>query len=59
MKLEAPTINGTPFWWWVLHRSIQVSPQKFITGARAWQICREDASKGNVFGWAADIAQLN
>ncbi len=19
MKLEAPTINGTPFWWWVLH----------------------------------------
>ena len=32
-----------------------LSPQKFITGARAWQMCREDSSKGNLFGWGPDM----
>jgi hypothetical protein len=33
----------------------QVSADHFITGARAWQMCRQDASKGNLFGFGAKM----
>ena len=31
-----------------------VSPSQFITGGRAWQMCRENSSKGDRFGFGPD-----
>jgi hypothetical protein len=32
-----------------------VSPDDFITGARAWQMCRQEHSKGDLFGFGAKM----
>lgn len=44
---------------WVMEDADQqihnVSSEQFITGGRAWQICRQDKSKGNLFGFGSKM----